>query len=140
MALQGTKKASSTLAGQPPAKKPTPVRSSPSLAKKSTPAQSSLLQVVPSYWHGASIRDLFEGGIDSGRDNNNNDDKAANNNFSLEKFSEDNDNIQFTLFGLQVILANIWFLGGSLYAHKTKALDARAIFSPHNYVHVRQSE
>ena len=61
--------------------------------------------------------------MDGKRDNNNNDNKAANNDSSLEEFSKDNDNVQFILFKLQVVLANSWFLGGSLYVHKTKVSD-----------------
>lgn len=93
------KKASSTLVDQPLAKKPTPIRSSLPLAKKLTPAQSFPLQALPTYWRGASIRDLFEKEMDGGQDNNNKDDKIINDNFLLEEFNKD-DNIQFTLFEL----------------------------------------
>lgn len=81
------KKANSTLTSQPPAKKPTPVRSLPP-TKKSTLAQSSPLQALSSCWCGASIRDLFEKEIDSGQDNDN---KAANDDSLIKELSEDND-------------------------------------------------
>ncbi len=80
------KRASSMSTGQTPAKKPTPVWSSP-------------LQALLTCWHGASVRDSFEDEIDSGQDNNNNGNKAANDNSLLEEFSEDDD-VQFTLFRL----------------------------------------
>lgn len=43
--------------------------------------------------------------MDDGQNNNNHNNKAANGRFLLKEFSED-DNVQFTLFGLQVIQAN----------------------------------
>ena len=92
MASQEIKKASSMSAGQLLAKKHTLVQFLPLFAKKPTLAQSFLLQVLLFCRHGASVRDLFKEEIDNRRDNNNNDNKTANNNFSLEKFSEyDND-------------------------------------------------
>ncbi len=133
MVLQGIKKASSISAGQLFAKKLIPVRSSPPLIKKSTLTQSSLLQALPSCRRDALVRDLLEEKMDGGQDNNNNENKATNDNSLLEKFNKDDD-VQFTLFGLQVVLANSWFLGGFLYAHKTKVLNAHIIPSPHNHV------
>ena len=71
--------------------------------------------------------------MDSGQDNNYNENKAINNNFLLKKFSKD-DNIQFILFELQVVLANSWFLGSSLYVHKIKVLDAYTTFFFCNHI------
>ena len=74
--------------------------------------------------------------MDVGQDN---DDKAADGDSLIEELSEDDD-VQFILFGFQVVLANNWFLGGSLYAYKTKASDARVTPSSHGHVFVRQSD
>lgn len=71
--------------------------------------------------------------MDSGQDNNNNGNKVANDDFLLEEFNKD-DNVQFTLFKLQVVLANSWFLGNSLYAYKTKVSDVRTTLSSHNHI------
>lgn len=66
---------------------------------------------------------MFEKKIDNKKNNNNNNNKVVNNDSSLKKFSKDND-IQFILFRLQIILANNWFLDSFSYIHKTKILDA----------------
>lgn len=72
--------------------------------------------------------------MDGGYDKYN---KAVNNNFSLlEELIKDDDDIQFILFRLQVILINNWFLDYYLYIHKTKMLDSHTTLFYHNHVHI----
>lgn len=113
------KRASSTFTTHFSTKKPTPVQSFSYSAKKSILALSSLIQALLFYWHSILVRDLLKKEMDGGYDRNNNDDKAINDNSLLEESNKDN-NVQFTWFGLQIVLANSWFLSNSLYAHKTK--------------------
>lgn len=93
-----------------------------SLIKKLIPTQFLLLQAWLSYYYHTLIRDLFKKEIDNGSNKNYNNNKVANNNFSLEKLSQDN-NIQFILFELLILLTNSWFLDGFLYTIITKATD-----------------
>ncbi len=79
------------LASHPSAKKPTSVWFSSPPAKKPILARSFLLQALSTHWRSALVRDLFKEEIDSGQDNNDNGNKAADNDFSLKKFSKDND-------------------------------------------------
>lgn len=91
MAPQGTKKTSSILAGCFSTKKSIPIQSLLPSTKKPTLARFFPLQAISSYWHIASVRDLFEKKINGRQDNNNNDNKATNNDSLLGEFNKDND-------------------------------------------------
>lgn len=84
MALQKTKRASSTFAIQLPKKKLIPVRFSLFSVKKLTLAQSSLAKTLPSCRCVASKRDLFEIKITNRHHKNNKDNKAADDDFLPE--------------------------------------------------------